>query len=139
MSADAVMNAPTQNLGCLDSDDDESPLSRQVNPPPGEVLVTGLSLVDSRATEEALRDAASAAAALRAARGEMEVIPLAELNPYALAASAVPTEVPKRGSPKRKIPGSRARRRRPRLRKLCALRLGWSLPRSSEGLVQDFL
>ena len=97
-----MMNAPTQPLGDAEGSDD-SPLSAMHGPAEAHpnALATALANEDSRARTEALRDAASAAAALRAARGEHEVVPLPEPNPYALAAP-VSTPPPSLRKPKQK-------------------------------------
>ncbi|CAE7663318.1 rlmN1 [Symbiodinium sp. CCMP2592] len=84
---DALMNAETQALGDLDSSDD-SPLAAAATAPApmSNSVANAMHAADNRAREDALRDAASAAAALKAACGSEGVVPVPAVNPYALAA-----------------------------------------------------
>ena len=108
-SGDAWMDQETQLLGDEDAGDDESPLAaagaaafpesrvpaapaRSPRGPEG--LAGRLLREDDSARLEALQDAASAAEALKAARGELDVIPILPPNPYALGASGPPGLAP---------------------------------------------
>ena len=128
-----MMNAPTQQLGDAEGSDD-SPLSAMHGPAEAHpnALATALANEDSRARTEALRDAASAAAALRAARGEHEVVPLPEPNPYALAA---PVSTPPSLRKPKRTNASRALRRKPRWTSLVRpdlrVKPDWNRPHSS--------
>ena len=105
-SGDALMDQETQLLGDEEAGDDESPLAaagaaaaafpdgripapaRSPRGPEG--LAGRLLRDDDSARLEALQDAASAAEALKAARGELDVTPILPPNPYALGASGPP-------------------------------------------------
>ena len=91
---DSLMDAATQPIADEDGegDDEESPLthaSRAAHAAEGVDCVQGaLQREDLRARNEALRDAAIAAEALKAATTSAEVLPLPVPNPYAIAAAA---------------------------------------------------
>ncbi|CAE7299785.1 CLC-B [Symbiodinium microadriaticum] len=93
-AGDSLMDAATQPIADDDGegDDEESPLthaSRAVHAAEG---VDGVHVVlqreDLHARSEALRDAAIAAEAPKAATTSTEVLPLSGPNPYAIAAAA---------------------------------------------------
>ncbi|CAE7548432.1 CPK24 [Symbiodinium necroappetens] len=93
------MDEETQLLGDEEDGDDESPLASAgpalpepktpsilARSPRGPEGLAGRLLKDDEsARREALQDAASAAEALKAAKGELDVIPLEAPNPYAAA------------------------------------------------------
>ena len=93
-AGDSLMDAATQPIADDDGegDDEESPLthaSRAVHAAEGVDGAQGaLQREDLHARSEALRDAAIAAEALKAATTSTEVLPLSGPNPYAIAAAA---------------------------------------------------
>ena len=101
-SGDSVMDAATQPIADDDGegDDEESPLTHASPAAEGGDRLHGLlQHEDLHARNEALRDAAIAAEALKAATTSAEVLPLSGPNPYAIAAAAsvsnpVTTSVP---------------------------------------------
>ena len=117
VGGDSVMDAPTQPIPVDDAEgeDEESPLTHASRTAERAPPVLGqLHNEDLQARNEALRDAAIAAEALKAATSAAEVIPLAEPNPYALAAAHVSSTAAASTAPGLALPVN-SRRQRERL------------------------
>ncbi|CAE7897203.1 unnamed protein product [Symbiodinium microadriaticum] len=114
VGGDSVMDAPTQPIPVDDAEgeDEESPLTHASRTAERAPPVLGqLHNEDLQARNEALRDAAIAAEALKAATSAAEVIPLAEPNPYALAAAHVSSTAAASTAPGLALPVNSRRQR----------------------------